>query len=224
MSHALNWPLHGRSRAIGPAVAQEMRKMILSNELHPDQHLVETELANSFDVSRGPVREALKELARDGLIRAARQGYRVASFTTNDVRELHDLRFVLESHAIQAAQKKQESWDGLEEINERFSAAAKVQDYQTLVEADTAFHAYFYDVADNKALNITWGSLKPLMTALLEVSIFHIHDFESAALEHNDIVAALRENESAWQAHLKKHLERASTRYLNVLEDLRSEE
>ncbi len=78
--------------------------MIVSGALAPGQHLPEGELATALDMSRGPIREALIELDREGLVVLRRhRGAQVISLADEDVEEIYTLRLSLEQLAIKRA-------------------------------------------------------------------------------------------------------------------------
>src|SRR5882757_1820745 len=87
-----------RQVARGEQVARALRAEILTRVL-----LVEAPLAARFEVSRGPVRDALRTLATEGLIAGAGRSYRVVGLHERDVRSLYALRELLEVYACQQA-------------------------------------------------------------------------------------------------------------------------
>ena len=77
---------------------------IMSGEFPAGQRLVEEDLARTYHVSRTPVREALVALVKDGVVsRIRNRGVRVASFTSDDVEQLYDIRGLLECLAVRTA-------------------------------------------------------------------------------------------------------------------------
>lgn len=85
-------------------VLASVRDAILSGVLDPGARLRQEELAELFGTSRIPVREALRALEYEGLVRSEpHRGFTVTSLDADDVEEVYDLRIVLESHAIRLA-------------------------------------------------------------------------------------------------------------------------
>src|SRR5436190_3117591 len=81
-------------------VAEQLREAIIAGELRPGDKLLETELADEFGVSRGPIREALRELSREGLVvDLPRRGTVVSTATLGDLIEVYDVRESLETFA-----------------------------------------------------------------------------------------------------------------------------
>ena len=87
-------------RLLAEDAAAQIRTAILTGQLKPGERLVEATVARQLNVSRGPVREALKLLGAEGLVEdEPRRGAFVLSLTTLDVREIYDLRAALEARA-----------------------------------------------------------------------------------------------------------------------------
>lgn len=77
---------------------------ILSSQFTPETLLVEKQLCNLYDVSRSPVREALIELCRDGILRnIPRAGYQVQRLTEKQIRDAFQMRLLLEEEGLKQA-------------------------------------------------------------------------------------------------------------------------
>ena len=86
-----------RADALGNQVAQRLRELIITRELLPGSHLVEDSLASRFDVSRGPIRDALRILEAEGLVASRRRGIFIVGITLADI-EFHTLFYTLSRH------------------------------------------------------------------------------------------------------------------------------
>jgi DNA-binding GntR family transcriptional regulator len=85
-------------------VLSSMREQILSGALPPGTKLRQEKLAEGFGTSRIPVREALRALEYEGLVRSSPyKGFTVTELDADDIEEVYDLRVVLESHAVRLA-------------------------------------------------------------------------------------------------------------------------
>jgi DNA-binding GntR family transcriptional regulator len=92
-----------RSRDNTAEIHRQLRQAILRGELTAGSELSQVKLADDFGVSRGPVREALRLLEREGLVEAElNRRVRVAPFSPADLEELYALRIVTEAFAIRA--------------------------------------------------------------------------------------------------------------------------
>ena len=74
-----------RAPALGEQLAEVLRDQIIRRGLQPGTHLVEDALAAQYDVSRGPVRDALRQLESQGLVEARRRGYFVIGLTQEEI-------------------------------------------------------------------------------------------------------------------------------------------
>lgn len=96
---------NGRAQAdnslrLSEQVYESLVEMIVRGKLEPDQSVSEVELARALDVSRTPVHEAVKQLVKDGLIvQAANRRPVVVSFGPDDIRDVYEMRIILESEA-----------------------------------------------------------------------------------------------------------------------------
>jgi len=94
-------------RVLADEVTDDLRDAIVSHELEPGRKLTEDELAAQLGVSRGPVREALMRLEREGLVVIERhRGATIASWNRQDIEEIYSLRGALEELAIEWATAK----------------------------------------------------------------------------------------------------------------------
>ncbi len=90
----------------GTRIYEELKRCILTCELPPGTDLREQELAQRFEVSKSPVREALQHLVRDGRVTVMpRQGYRVSPISLSDARDMFAFRCALEVACIAEAAK-----------------------------------------------------------------------------------------------------------------------
>jgi DNA-binding GntR family transcriptional regulator len=129
--------------------------LIVSAELHPGQHLVETELARQLGVSRQPVREALHRLEAEGWVDLRpSQGAFVHVPTEQEVDELLNVRELLESETARLAARSPapDKDSRLRAIWDEGHAAANNDDVSRAVAANNAFHAEVAAIAGNSVL------------------------------------------------------------------------
>jgi DNA-binding GntR family transcriptional regulator len=143
-------PVHLRDRTY-----ESIRAAIINGELAPAQPLVDRQLADQLQVSRTPVREALHRLEADGLAQPrGRAGWEVTDFTEQDVRELFQLRMLLEPVGLDALAKAPD--DALIERMATFFDGYDhpiAQDrYEDYVARDRAFHELLVACSGNRRL------------------------------------------------------------------------
>lgn len=123
-------------RKLFETVAERLREAIIGGELRPGDKLVETELADRFGVSRGPIREALRELTREGLaVDLPRRGTIVSAATLGDLTEVYDVREALEKLAVTVAINNARAAD-YARLRKRFKRMDRLWSSKTAVHAD----------------------------------------------------------------------------------------
>jgi DNA-binding GntR family transcriptional regulator len=129
--------------------------LIVSGELPPGQHMVETDLARQLGVSRQPIREALHRMEAEGWVDLRpSQGAFVHVPTDSEVDELLDVRALLEAETarLAAAAARPEQVARLRDICQRGLTAAERDDFGAAVTANNAFHAEVAAIAGNSML------------------------------------------------------------------------
>jgi len=134
-------------------VYDQLRALILSEEIGPDTMLVETSLATRLGVSRTPIREALRRLEQDGLVERTSRGTRVVERSPEQILEIYELRILLEGQAARAAAERATSLDinRLRAIHEQMEAAGPDDD-QHRVRLNRLFHEALWAASHNGTL------------------------------------------------------------------------
>lgn len=158
-------------RVLADVVTDDLRDAIVSQELIPGRRLAEDELATQLGVSRGPVREALMRLEREGLVVIERhKGARVASWDRGDLEEIYSLRIVLEELAAEWACKNATSADiALLEtvLNDFERLPEKQRTPREVSKLDLAFHSAIFQAAHHDRLYRAWEILGSQIHAFL---------------------------------------------------------
>ena len=124
-------------------IYQIIKKEICDGNYPPGQWLQEKELAEQLNVSRSPVREALKQLVDEGLaIEYPNKGVFVKEFTVKDIEEIYDLRTLLESYAIKNSVKTLTSINiqELMDILQKLVKCYEDNDLAHYIEIDSHLH------------------------------------------------------------------------------------
>lgn len=178
-----------------------LRDAILSGALAPGQKIVEEQLCADFGISRAPLREALRLLAQQGLVEhLPRRGSRVTVWSPTDIRQLFDLRHVLESHAVQTALPLADPAAQLQPVR---AALEKMRTATADLDRDDAhrlFHAAVVALAGNRQLDIAVApillKLQLPMAMNLREEARH-HRAGDGIERHEAVVAALETNDPA---------------------------
>jgi DNA-binding GntR family transcriptional regulator len=143
-------------------VLRELRALVLSGALRPGERMVEERLTEQLGVSRAPLREALRILERDGLVRSLpRRGVIVEPLTADDVREIYSLRWALERLAVELGVpvRNPERLVPLRGALDEMRAAAESDDADGVVRANAAFHMALVDLPGHTRLRRAYSAL-----------------------------------------------------------------
>jgi DNA-binding GntR family transcriptional regulator len=150
-----------------------LKKKIMKGELPPGHRLIVLEIAKEFSVSQAPVREALERLKQEGLIVGkTNKGSVVSEITAKEIRDIYELRQLVEGHALRATMQALTEKDisCLEQIIEGMRASVDDGDPYRLVELDMAFHGYFYERSGNALLQDIWNSIKTKIMRFITIT------------------------------------------------------
>ena len=203
-------PAHGATVAF---IVERLREDILSGGLAPGSRLVECDLTARFRVSRGPVREALRRLAAEGLIEHwPHRGALVRRLSARAIRELFQIRVEIEQLAARLAAESDDA-----EARARFAeaigpifadGARRGPDY---LAENAAFHAAVMSLSGNLQLNDLALRLQlPLIMAQVG-DILTPEVLKASVREHRAIAKAILDRDpAAAGALMRAHLERAA--------------
>lgn len=212
-----------QKRSLGEDVVDRLREAIYSGQLAPDVKLREEMLADFLKVSRGPIREALVQLEREGLvIKQPNRGATVARLSHEDLDEVYSLRVAIETFATAEAIRKgeQKHLDEMQSIVDAMRAAVDQGiSAQEAARLDIQFHDVLYQAAKHKRLYETWSTLKPQIHIFLLSRNVANPDFrELIIVGHQEILDAIRDHDEARavsliREHLRQAYERIVTSY-----------
>jgi DNA-binding GntR family transcriptional regulator len=176
-------------------VVDVLRQAILDGDFRPGDRIRELAVAKELGVSQTPVREALAALSKEGLVvKLDHIGTFVSSLDQVELRELLTLRAVLEGYCARLAAELLTSSEipRLETLLEQMRAAARVDDMQSLIEADLAFHEVLYDVGGHRLLREVLSGLQQRMRLALAVAdSVYSADLRDVAESHRVVIDAL---------------------------------
>ena len=219
-------------RSLSDDVTERIRAAILSGKLEPGARLREELLASLLQVSRGPVREALTELERDGLVIVYRnRGAFVARLSYDDLEEVYSLRRVIERLAVQRMLRLGDPamLDALQAVVDELAvAAARGITTQEAAELDLRFHDLIYRAGKHRRLYDCWSR----MQSQIHVLLLTRHEATPSPRKpidqrHQELLDAIRSGKerialTALESHLKESYEYAVNSYaLNAAAEAR---
>lgn len=142
-------------RSLSDDVAKLIRKMIFNGTLKPSERLNQAQLAEKMNISRGPIREALRMLQNEGLIKhETNKGTFVATLSTQDAYEIYTLRALLEAEAAQVAVENLTDNDfiKLEDLLKKFYSTMEENDLESQAHCDILFHRTIVEASKHQRL------------------------------------------------------------------------
>lgn len=183
----------GRGQTAHVYVRESIRLAILNGQLAGGTRLVQSELAAQLKVSTTPVREALRDLASEGLIRIdPHHGGVVAELDEDDLREVYQIRERIEPLALEVAIPKltDEILNRCEELHDAMSAAPNSAAW---VQLNREFHMTIYEASNQQRLVTMVRSLQDASVMAVSARIQGLPEMrDQANQEHADLIEALR--------------------------------
>lgn len=176
-------------------VYQILREDILTNRLPPDTPLQEGDLAKALEVSRGPVREALRRLDAEGLVSVIpRRGAIVSSLSREEFLDAYRVREALEVLAIRLAIPRLEAKDlaELELVHQEMRQMSASEDVDSFFSANDAFHKIIVDRSGNRILQNIFYTLVDQMRRYHLSSLALRGGLSRSCEEHEQILNAIK--------------------------------
>ncbi len=207
-------------RALYEEVAELLRQRIFRRELEPGSWIDEQKLAEEYGISRTPLREALKVLSAEGLVRhEPRRGCFVNQVTERDLDDIFPVIALLEGRCAFDAARNATDADlvALEQLHERLNrhaADGQINDYYAV---NFSIHEAIITLADNRWLAQVIGDLRKVLKLARLQQLHAPGRLEQSLAEHMAVFAALRARdpdgaEVAMRTHLTR--QRAALREL----------
>ena len=209
-----------KHNSLSDTVYRSLYRRIVGGKLKPGQKITETQIAESHDISRAPVREALRRLAEDGLVNLVpRSACYVCEFTRDEIVEIFDIRKRLECLALEYAFDKFDR-KKIQDLREKFHKCLKLKGEKFSFEElnlDSRLHTLIYETAA--------GNLRDLLTKLrAKIEIFRTKEAREnrakIALEHHIAIldAILAGDRKQAIRRLENHIEASRKYILSTLE------
>ncbi|WP_433019791.1 GntR family transcriptional regulator [Kribbella sp. CA-294648] len=188
-----------RRRGLADEVADRIREAIFTGAYAPGAQLREVELSGVMDVSRGPVREGLRLLEREGLVRTAwHRGATVTTLSADDVDELDSLRGALEDLAVHQVIAHASDED-LDTLAKTAAAMERAADPHEMVRCDIVFHDAVFAVSGHRRLAEAWDGIRCQVHLFLltRIGVSTEGYLQCIPREHQELVSALRSRDAS---------------------------
>ncbi len=219
-------PLQRRERRVlTDDVADALREAILSGRFKRGERLIEDELAESLNVSRGPIRQAIFRLQQEGLVvHETHRGATVAQISLQDASEIYSLRKALEKLAVEQAclDATEADFAPLEAILLLFQSIPRAtMTRRRVAELDIDFHDALFRAAHHARLYRAWEALRSQIFVFLLLRDGLPEDYLTSWYQaHARLLAMVRNRDSATAlACIEEHIEAAYGRLKEHLLD-----
>ena len=175
-------------------VYEILRDEICRGVYPPGTRLQEADLTEHLNVSRSPVREALRQLVSDGLLlEIPNKGVYVKEFTVKDIEEIFDLRVLLESYSIfhSAGHVTSSRLERLLRILADLESSFADGDLEAYTESDEKLHTQIVRLADNSLVNDTYERVRSMNQQFRVLSLMSPKRFRESLDEHRTIIHSL---------------------------------
>ena len=194
-----NIKFHPNSSNLSSNVYSQLRLKLITGDLKPGEPLSIRRLANEYNYSAMPVREALRQLAsEDALVGAAKKAYRVPDLSSEEASKLFYVRAALEGASAEIAAKKVLKKDikYLQSLSLNMDFAWKKNDASSFLEQNFLFHSYIYSMAQNSVLERMAENLYIRTGPWLAQGIKNLSNSNVWEKSHDGIIKALSEKDS----------------------------
>lgn len=218
-----------RAATLVEQIAEALKSDILNGTLKGGDQLLEDRLKNEFDVSRTPLREAIRVLEKEGLVEIIpRKGAFVRRISRQDIEENFPVRAALEGVAAGLAYKNltEQDIDEMEEDFGNMREAAEKEDFMEYLKHHLSFHEIFIKASENETLISILENLRMHTLWHRYTYQYYKQDFRYSLKVHRRILDLLREKKAhpeEVQKVVQEHIEVALQPFLNTMEKLEGE-
>jgi Transcriptional regulators len=205
-------------------VADILRAAILKGELKGGQQLIQADIAEQFGMSRIPVREALKQLEAEGLIKLnPNKGAIITELSADEVKEIYEIRSFLETGAIEFSIMNL-TVDDLNRAEKILKDIDNAPDVNKWLDLNWQFHSCLYFPANRPRLLSIINNLHINVARYMRIYLELMNFEEKSQEEHYKILSACREQNVQEAINLiEKHLENASVTLVSYLNERNKE-
>lgn len=196
---------------------EEIKEMILSGELVQGERILLDEMSGKLNLSVTPIREALNKLAQEDLINITpRTSHEVVSLNAEDVRDILELRLLLETFALKTAGSNLSQFP-IPLFRKMFQQSYSFQNVKEFIEADVKFHTSIITISMNKKLEKLYYYIHNLIRVVL-IPAAHIENRISIAPEeHLAIIDAIEaQNLELAAERVSSHIKKVESALLDI--------
>jgi DNA-binding GntR family transcriptional regulator len=194
----IHQPQASGARSFSDRAYYAIRELIVTLELPPGSVVSERELMERLGLGRTPIREALRDLARDRLVEVyPRRGIFVSGVDVGDIAGLSEVRVALESQAARLAAERRSDEDlaTTEALLAELGETAGEHDERHLIELDQRIHRHVYRCTHNPFLAATLEEYYVLTLRIWFLALDRVERLDDAIREHRELLEAIRDGD-----------------------------
>ncbi|TDF95766.1 GntR family transcriptional regulator [Paenibacillus piri] len=208
--------------SISAQVYESLKAAIMEGRLVPGSRLLVLDIANTFQISQAPVREALERLKQEGLILGKpNKGSVVSEITAKEIVDIVAVREMMEGFAVKHSLPylEENHFQELGRIVQCMEDAIRHKNKLRLVELDHDFHGCFYELCGNHVVQQMWEQMKMKVMRFIAVSNYRFST-ERLAQAHYHLIDVLRSGDpSLAEAQFVDHLQAYKTIHTLIAPD-----
>jgi DNA-binding GntR family transcriptional regulator len=195
-------------------IVDALREMIMIGELKHGEKINENDLCASMEISKTPLREALRVLSAENLISLVpNRGAFVTKPSTGEIKEMFAVMSVLEGVCAHAAAEKMTPADfsQLEGLHGKLEEQFKLRNQKEYIRVNNRYHSYLQELAGNRTLNQIVKGLRKKILLYRFQSLNLPGRFEDSIKEHRELLTAFRDRDAPKaEKIMKNHLRKQS--------------
>nr|WP_309099986.1 GntR family transcriptional regulator [Fredinandcohnia onubensis] len=210
-----------------------IKDAIIKGKYEPGKRLTEESLAKELNISRTPIREAIKQLESDGLITPLKRGVIVRNFTKKDIQQVYDLRALLESYATSQAAYYRNDMDikkmieaniKYEEIIDLQTGDPNISRVYEIVKVNQEFHEAILTASRNEHLRFHISKVVVLPLVFRSFYWYDPNEMKRSLEVHKTILRAIQNQESERaKIAMQEHIYLGRDHVLKHLDDIKEE-
>lgn len=197
-----------QQQSLTSVIYNQLEDMILSGEIKPGERINESRLASELKVSRAPIREACRQLEKHGMVEIiTRRGTFVAEIDVEEVKELYDIRALLDALAAEKATESATAADleVLQVILTTMNDAIEKDSAKQYFRANMAFHQKIVELSKNSNLQYLIEGVYNKAALCRKTNLSFPHRISISYKQHCDVFKAMKEHRSDEAGKLMKH-------------------
>lgn len=209
-----------------------IKEAIVLGKYKPGMRLTEESLSKELNLSRTPVREAIRQLTAEGLVVQLKRGISVRNFKQEDIREIYNIRALLEGYAASEAafHRTETHLEKLTEANDIYATSverynrANISTIKDIVEANQKFHEAILEAANNETLKFHLSRLVVVPLVFRSFYWFDERQLIRSLDAHRTILKAIKDQEfDRAKAAMHEHILQGRDHVLNHLDEIKVE-